>query len=102
MKGSEIENISEQCRLLSECLDTQNNNLDTESYFKDNVKHVYAYDNAPGVCFIKDGELKYFLKKLKILFKRISKNDFVDGSKKEKIKDLLVFKNSSPVPMNWF
>ena len=40
MKGYGKTNESKQRSLQSEYFDTQNNNLDTEMYLKDKVKHV--------------------------------------------------------------
>ena len=76
MKGYGKSNKSKQRSLQSEYFDTQNNNLDTEMYLKDKVKHVYANGSIPRVCYKKDRELQYSLKKLKILSERINKNDF--------------------------
>ncbi|KKO74472.1 hypothetical protein AAJ76_6800017741 [Vairimorpha ceranae] len=88
MKGYGKTNESKQRSLQSEYFDTQNNNLDTEMYLKDKIKHVYANGSTPRVCYKKDRELQYSLNKLKILSERINKNDFLDRSRKEKKQDL--------------
>ncbi|WUR03045.1 ATP-dependent RNA helicase [Vairimorpha necatrix] len=88
MKGKEEKSRSEHSSATSDHYDGQNNKLDTEMYLTEHIKHVYADDGNSSVTFKKDGEMKYFLKKIKILSERICKNDFLDMSKNKSRKDL--------------